>query len=153
MSATPSASSDPTAGRAAETVRIGAAASGPPPTAAPMNPDDERTWAILTHLSPLLGYVTGVFFLAPVVVHLVLRHRGPFIRHHTAESLNALISFGIYWAVSWVVGGVGALFTFGLSLALPIAVAVVAAIFWIIAAVEANRGRWYRYPMIIRFVR
>lgn len=130
----------------------GAQPAGP----AAMNPNDEKTWAILTHLSPLLGFVTGILFVAPVILYFVLKDRGPFIRHHVTESLNAIISLALYSVAFSIAAtlftvvtlGFGA-FAFGLLGVL----AVAAAVFWIIAAVETNKGRWYRYPLVIRFVR
>lgn len=121
-----------------------------------MDPNDEKTWATLTHLSPLLGFVTGVLFAAPVILYFVLKDRGPFIRHHVTESLNAAISLGIYSVALTIAATLFTVVTLGFgafAYALLGVLAVAAAVFWIIAAVETNRGRWYRYPLIIRFVR
>ena len=55
----------------------------PYPVAPPLRPEDEKLWATLTHLS-------GIFlsFVGALVVYLVLRDRGPFIRAHSAAALN-----------------------------------------------------------------
>ncbi len=70
---------------------------GPPPVAA-----DERTWAVAAHLSPFLASFVGLPFLGPLVIYLVFRDRGPFVRHHAAQALNfqiivmnALVVFGL----------------------------------------------------------
>lgn len=142
--------------------------AAPPPTAVPppapvgtagprpLDPHDEKTWAVLTHLSPLLGFLTGVLFAAPLVLYFVLRDRGPFIRHHVTESLNALLSLTLYTVALTVLATLFTVVTFGLgafAYVLYVPLGVVAAVFWILAAVETNRGRWYRYPLVIRFVR
>ena len=47
----------------------------------PMTPADQRTWAIATHLSPFLAsFVGGLSFLGPLILYIVFRDRGPFIR-------------------------------------------------------------------------
>jgi hypothetical protein len=151
-------------GQQAEPVTPPGTAPTPPPAAppaaaappTPMDPNDEKTWATLTHLSPLLGFVTGILFVAPVILYFVLKDRGPFIRHHVAESLNAIISLGIYSIALTIAATLFTVVTLGFgafAYGLLFVLGVVAAVFWIIAAVETNKGRWYRYPLVIRFVR
>lgn len=133
-----------------------AAPPAPAPGLRPMDPNDEKTWAILTHLSPLLGFVTGVLFAAPLVLYFVLKDRGPFIRHHVTESLNAILSLALYSVALGVVLTLFTVVTFGIgafAFALYVPLGIVAAVFWVIAAVETSRGRWYRYPLVVRFVR
>ena len=43
----------------------------------PMNPSDEKMWAVLVHLGGAL-----VSILVPLVGYLVLKDRGPFVRSH-----------------------------------------------------------------------
>jgi uncharacterized Tic20 family protein len=111
----------------------------------PMSPQDEKTWATLVHLSPFASAVVGMPFLGPLVIYLVLRDRGPFIRHHTAQALN----FQLVLLVAYV--GLGLLslpiVTLIITVPLLIAVAIASVVFQIIAAVKANNGEWYRYPM------
>ncbi|MCC2313382.1 DUF4870 domain-containing protein [Cellulomonas xiejunii] len=116
----------------------------PPPPAPPLRPDEERTWAILVHVLPLLG--PG--FLVPLVVWLVFRGRGPFLEHHAKESLNfqitALIAL-VVSAVVWVV-------SLGLVPFLFFGVLVAWFVLCILAAVAASRWEWYRYPATLRLV-
>lgn len=107
----------------------------------PMTPQDERLWATLTHIG-------GIFFgfLAPLVTYLVLRDRGPFVRLHTATALNfhlTLLIAHVVSAILWFVF-IGILGTFALV--------IVTIIFAIIAALAANRGEPYQYPLTIRFI-
>lgn len=111
------------------------------PQAPPLSPADEKLWATLTH-------VGGIFVsvLAPLVTYLVFKDRGPFVRHHTAEALNFQLTLLIAHILSgflWIVL-IGALGTALLT--------VLGLVFSVIAAVAANNGQFYRYPLTIRFV-
>lgn len=106
----------------------------------PMSPEDQRLWATLTH-------VGGIFFnfIAPLVAYLVLRDRGGFIREHTRVALN----FHITMAIAYVVGTILTIIVIGGLVVL--AAAVLSVVFGIMAAVAANRGEFYRYPLSIEF--
>lgn len=126
----------------------------PPPGPPPIDyaPGGEtpsvRTVAMLCHLLSLTGYITGIgFLLGPLIIWLIKKDEHPFIDYHGRESLNFQITMTIAWVVSaaliWV-------FCIGL---IPMAVlAVVAVVLPIIAAVKANDGQHYRYPMTLRFL-
>lgn len=106
----------------------------------PMRPEDEKLWATLIHLG-------GIFFnvLPALVGYLALRDRGPFIREHTRQALN----FRLTMLIAEVAGGL--LVVIGIGLLIIPAVSVVVIIFAIIAALAANRGQYYRYPLAIEF--
>jgi uncharacterized Tic20 family protein len=118
-----------------------------PPPAQPyqptpqMNPADERLWATLVHIG-------GIFFnfIPALIGYLVLKDRGPFVREHTATALNFQITLAIAYVVGWV------LLVVGIGLLILLAVWVVNIVFSIIAAVRANAGQPYVYPIAIRFV-
>jgi uncharacterized protein len=111
-----------------------------------MQPDDERLWATLAHLSAYLGFV-GVPVIGPLVVFLIFGNRSQFVRHHSADALN----FNITMFIAAVVSALLIFVVVGLAL-LPI-VALSWFILTIVAAVAANRGELYRYPLTLRFVR
>ncbi|TXK15696.1 DUF4870 domain-containing protein [Microbacterium saccharophilum] len=98
-------------------------------------------WATLVH-------VGGIFFgfLPALIGYLVLKDRGPFVRAHTATALNfqltLLIAEVVGWLTSWLIIG----------FVIVLAVYVVKIVFSIIAAVKANQGQWYTYPLAIRFL-
>lgn len=121
--------------------------STPPPAnpyvqpAAPMSPADEKLWATLIHIGGIFLY-----FIAPLIGYLVLKDRGPFIRQHTASALN----FQLTLLIGWVAASILTFILVGFLLF--IAIAVIAIVFPIIAAVAANRGEFYTYPLAIRFV-
>ncbi|WP_439691283.1 DUF4870 domain-containing protein [Curtobacterium sp. SP.BCo] len=108
----------------------------------PMSPEDQRLWATLTH-------VGGIFFnfVVPLVAYLVLRDRGGFVREHTRVALN----FHITVAIAYAACGVLSIVLIGAVLA-PI-VFVLTVVFGVMAAVAANRGEFYRYPLSIEFIK
>ncbi|HET6693740.1 MAG TPA: DUF4870 domain-containing protein [Pedococcus sp.] len=106
-----------------------------------LSPADERTWSIAAHLSPFLASFIGLPFLGPLVIYLVFRDRGPFIRHHAAQALN----FQIIVAIGLLISIPLMFVIVGFVTAAVIGVAAI--VFQIVAAVEANNGKWYRYPM------
>ncbi|MFC3687874.1 DUF4870 domain-containing protein [Aquipuribacter hungaricus] len=123
----------------------------------PMTPADETTWSTVAHLSWLAGSLVGLPVLGPLVLWLVLRERGPFVRHHTAEALNLQLSVLLYGLGVAAVGGILTLVTFGVFApvwALAGGMLVVAAVvLTVVGAVAASRGQWYRFPLTLRFVR
>ncbi len=106
-----------------------------------LSPTEERNWSIGAHLSPFLASFVGLPFLGPLVIYLVFRDRGPFIRHHAAQALNfqIIVAIGLLISIPLMFVIVG-IFT-------AIAIGIAAIIFQIVAAVEANNGKWYRYPL------
>ena len=123
-------------------------ATPPPPPQAPtpaapveMTPADQRLWSTLTH-------VGGILFswIAPLITYLVFKDRGAFVRAHTATALN----FQLTLLIAYVVGYITALFFIGFLILL--AAAVVSIIFGIMAAIAANKGEFYTYPIAIKFV-
>jgi uncharacterized Tic20 family protein len=118
--------------------------------ARPLRPDDERLWATFTHLSALVGIVIGAGFvgwLGPLIIFLVLKDRSTFVAEHAKTTLN----FQITMFIAAVAGAL--LWIFGIGLLITAAIYVVVIVLSIIAAVAANRGARYEYPLAIRFIR
>jgi uncharacterized protein len=134
---------------------------GSPPGAGPTHPsglpNETRNWALGAHLSVFVGSLFGFPFAGPLVVWLIRKDVDEFSARHAREALN----FNLTLLLVMVVGGVAAvpltLLTVGLIL-IPFAFAAAAiGVVWIVltivAAVKANEGQDYRYPLTIRFVR
>lgn len=102
---------------------------------------DEKGMATLAHA---LAIFTG--FLGPLVIYLMARDDQPFVKHHAAESLNFQITVLLAVIVSFVL-----IFVLIGIVLLPL-VGLGALILEIMAAVNANRGDWYRYPINLRLV-
>ncbi|GAA4287935.1 DUF4870 domain-containing protein [Georgenia daeguensis] len=107
-----------------------------------MSDADQRLWATLTHLSGLIFPLVG-----PLVVWLVLRERGAFVEDQTKEALN----FNITLVILGVVISIISVITLGIGAVLYLYY-IAAVVFMILAAVAANRGERYRYPLTIRLV-
>lgn len=107
----------------------------------PLNPADEKLWATLIH-------VGGIFFnfIPALIGYLVLKDRGPFVRAHAATALN----FQLTMLIAQIVAGV--LWIVVIGMFLTPAISIVTLIFSIIAALKANKGEWYTYPLSIKFV-
>ncbi|MFF2369056.1 DUF4870 domain-containing protein [Agromyces sp. NPDC058110] len=107
----------------------------------PLSPNDEKLWATLVHIG-------GIFFgfIPALIGYLVLKDKGPFVRAHTATALNFQITMTIAAIVSSI------LWLVVIGIFLSIAVAVIVIVFSIIAAIKANQGEAYTYPLSIKFV-
>jgi len=112
-----------------------------------MSPADQRMWGMFAHLSPFLALVVGLPFLGPLVIFLVLKDRGPFVRRHSAQALN----FQLTVLIGYIISGLLMLVLIGFVTAGIILVASV--VCQILAAVAANRGQDYTYPLTINFVK
>ena len=108
----------------------------------PLSPSDQRLWATLVH-------VGGIFFgiLPSLIGYLVTKDRGDFIRQHTRAALN----FHITLVLAYVVCTVLAIALIGIFLAFV--VEIVAIIFGILAAIAANSGQPYKFPLSFEFVK
>jgi uncharacterized Tic20 family protein len=106
-----------------------------------LSPADEKLWATLIHIG---GILFG--FLPALIGFIVLKDRGPFIRAHTATALN----FQITLAIAYVVGSVLTVILVGVFILA--AAWILSIVFSIMAAIAANKGEWYTYPLTIKFV-
>lgn len=114
----------------------------PPPTSAASQED--RTLALITHLSGIL-----LSFVVPLVIWLVNKDKPDkgFLNDQAKEALN----FQITVAIAYVICMVLAVIIIGGLLA-PI-VWLVNLIFCILAGVKANEGVAYRYPFALRLIK
>lgn len=121
---------------------------------------EERQWAMFAHLSALLGGLVTAgwagsagWFLGPLIIWQLKKDTMPFVSEQAKEALNfnIMISaiFLILWILTFVTLGIGILLTGPLMLIIGIA----ALVFVIIAAVKANQGIAYRYPVNVRLIK
>lgn len=105
-------------------------------------PADERTLALLMHLGALF-----VSALVPLIVFLIKKDESPFAREQSRQSLNLQIML--------IVAGIaaGLLMFVGIGFVLLPAVVVAGWVLQIIAAVRANQGEVYRFPLVPDIVR
>ncbi|WP_210440494.1 DUF4870 domain-containing protein [Nocardioides xinjiangensis] len=129
---------------------------GPQPDAyragpATMSPQDERTWGAISHGGALVAMICSAGFLgfvASVVVFMMYKDRGPFVRSHAANSINVQITMFI-----WIVISFPLILLLGLGLLTLVAAPFVAGLLHVIGAVKAYQGEWWNPPLTPRFVR
>jgi uncharacterized Tic20 family protein len=116
---------------------------------APLSQSDERLWATLIHVGGIL-----IGFLSPLIGYLVLKDRSAFAREHSATALNFQITLAIAHAVNTVLSIVTlGIWWITVGWLISAALWVVGVVFAIIAAIAANKGEPYRYPLAITFVK
>ncbi|WP_377643329.1 DUF4870 domain-containing protein [Oryzobacter terrae] len=125
-----------------------------PPQQPPLNPNEERTWGMLSHVVGGAAMVlSGGFlgFVGSLVIYLMYKDRGPFVRAHAANSLNVQITAAIGFLVGWLL----TITIIGAIIGIPILIAVFiwAVVVHIIGAVKANNGEWWTPPMTPSFIK
>jgi uncharacterized Tic20 family protein len=138
----------------------------PPATSIPgdsINPtSEERTWAMLAHLSILLNLITGFLGpLAAVIIYLVYKEKSRYVAY---QSLQAFVFQLIWWVGAgivitfmWIFVGLLSAVVIGLCL-IPFAlivslIPIAALVYGVIAGLEANQGRDFRYWLIGNWLR
>lgn len=114
---------------------------------------EERTWALIGHLSALSFFLTGLgCVLGPLVVWLIKRDSMAFAGDQAKEALNfnlTLLIAGFGLVVLTVI-------TFGIGIVLTVPLGFIMFFYWlvfvIIGGINANNGVRYRYPMTWRLI-
>jgi len=110
---------------------------------------DARMWAMICHLSGLAGIILPASgnIVAPLIIWQIKKDSNPFIDEQGKEAVNFQISMSIYLIASIILCFicVGAF--------LVVATIIVFFVFTLIAAVKANNGFHYRYPLTLRFIK
>jgi len=112
---------------------------------------DARMWAVFCHLAGLAGLIpmTPIFgsIIAPLIIWQIKKGEFQFVDEHGKEAVNFQISILIYLVicVPFLFICIG-----GIMLA---AVGIFDIVCLLIAAIKANNGEHYRYPLCIRFIK
>lgn len=116
--------------------------------------ESERTTVLWTHIGSIF------FGFLPLIMFLVKKDESPFVREHSRQGLNAMITNAIATSVAvivfMVIALILALVTFGLGIFvyfLAFLVPLVYTVLYIIAAVAANKGEGYQFPLVFNFVK
>ena len=108
----------------------------------------ERDWSMFCHLAAFAGYVFPFgHVLGPLILWLLRREESEFVDFHGRQVLSFQITMTIYV----VVAGLLCLILIGFVLRPLVLVFDVVAT--ILAAVRAQEGRTWSYPMAIPFLR
>jgi uncharacterized Tic20 family protein len=130
--------------------------------AASLSPSDERTWAMLAHLSVLLNLVTGFLgVIAALAVYIAYKDRSRYVAY---QSMQAFIFQLIWWfggaivaGLAWAATGVLSMVLIGLIF-IPVAclislIPLASLVYGILAAVQCNSGQDFHYWLIGDWVR
>lgn len=109
---------------------------------------EERTWAMFAHLSTFVGHVIPFgHIVGPLIIWCIKKDEMPFVNDQGKEALN----FQITMTLAFIVAALSLFVLVGFVL-LP-AIWFFDVIVTIIAAVKANDGVAYRYPLCLRLVK
>lgn len=123
----------------------------PPPGPQPFKasgPKDERMWGMFCHLSSFIGLIGIPGFVGPLVIWLIKREEYGLVNDQGKEALNFQITMLVGFLLC-----IPLFFLFCIGTVLAIALGIFDLVFTIIAALKANEGVCYRYPMCIRFIK
>ena len=125
--------------------------SSPVTVEAAASTKEERLWAMIAHLSAFAMYFTVIgHIIGPLIVWLSKRDGNPLVDDQGREALNFQISWTIYLIANFIlfITVIGAIIAIPVFFILP----VFHIVCMIIAAIKANDGVAFRYPLCIRFL-
>lgn len=134
----------------------------PIPVPAQLSQADERTWAMLSHLSVLVNLFTGV--LGPVValiIYLMFANRSKYVAYHAMQSflfqLAAWYGLGVLWGVTGLLSAllIGIVLIPFACLLTPVLLLgmALAPIYGIVGAVQTSQGQDFQYWWVGSWVR
>jgi hypothetical protein len=122
-----------------------------------LSESDERTWAMVAHLSVLLNLVTGALGpVAALVVYFIFKDRSRYVGYHALQSFLMQM---LYWVgggaivgAVWLMTGIASAFVVGI-LCIPLAcvitvLPVIALGYGVWGAIETSQGRDFKYWLI-----
>lgn len=108
---------------------------------------DERQWAMLLHLSQLLGYLVPLAgFAAPIIIWQIKKDESSLIDEQGKIVTNWILTSVIYCVLFIVL----ALFLVGIPLLILLSIACV--VYPIIGAVKGYSGKTWKYPLSFAFL-
>ncbi|MFN7948430.1 MAG: DUF4870 domain-containing protein [Blastocatellia bacterium] len=108
---------------------------------------DEKTFATLAHLSALAGCIIPFGnILGPLIIWMMKKDQSWFVNDQGKEALNFQITLTIALIVSFLL-----MFLLIGFILMPV-VGLFGLIMAVIAALKANQGEVYRYPLTIRLI-
>jgi uncharacterized Tic20 family protein len=124
----------------------------PPPASAPSSPgtpsNEQKQWAMFTHLSALVGYLIPFgSIIGPLVMWQLKKNEMPFVDDQGKEALNFQITVAIA-AIACIV-----LMFVLIGFLLIWILAIADLVFIVIASIAANNGQAYRYPVNLRLIK
>lgn len=109
---------------------------------------NEKQWTFICHLSGLSGYVIPFgHLIVPLIIWSAKKDEMPLVDAHGKEAINFQISITLYAFVSMLF-----IFVF-IGLFMLMFIAFLHVVLVILAAVKADSGVLYHYPLSIRFIK
>lgn len=109
---------------------------------------DDRTWAMLCHLSALAGFIVPFgSIIGPLIVWLIKKDEMPIVDVHGKKALNFQITMAIAYLVCFVL----IFAVIGLIL-LPL-VAIFGFVMVVLASIKANEGKEFNYPFSLNLIK
>ncbi len=134
----------------------------PPPVLEPLTPSDERTWAMVAHLSVLLNLVTGILgTAATLIIYLIYKDRSRYVAYQSLQSLImqliVWVGGGVIVAAAWGLTGILSAVVVGLA-CIPFAACLsilpfAAVVYGVIGGIQCSQGRDFRYWLVGDWVR
>ncbi len=113
---------------------------------------EERLWAMLAHLSAFAMYFTGIgHMLGPLIIWLLKRDGNPFVEDQAKEALNFQITVTLIAIAAVLMCFTVILALVGIPILIGLHLYQVVCI--VIAAIKANDGVAFRYPLTLRLVK
>jgi uncharacterized Tic20 family protein len=114
---------------------------------------DARMWGMICHLAGLAGLVVPVIgcIVGPLIVWQIKKEEFPFVDKQGKEAVNFQISMSLYLLITALVWIPLSFVCIGVLI--PVAISILDLVFLLIAAIKANNGEHYRYPLAIRFIK
>ena len=113
----------------------------------PLTQEEENKWAMWAHLITFSNALVPLGnFIGPIVVWQLKKNESEFVTDQAKEALNFQITLMIYALISFL-----CIFIF-IGVFMIIGLVIFSLIVVIVAAVRANGGDYYRYPMCIRLI-
>ncbi|HZW68050.1 MAG TPA: DUF4870 domain-containing protein [Pseudogracilibacillus sp.] len=103
---------------------------------------DDKLFATALYL---LNFFTAI--LGPLIIWLLKRDTSAFIDYHGKEYFNLIITFFLYELAAII------LMLVGIGFILVPIVSITLLIFIIVGAIKAIQGEYYKFPLIIRFIK
>ncbi len=110
---------------------------------------DSRLWAMICHLASFAGLIIPVIgnIVGPLIVWAIKKDEMPLVDDQGKEAINFQISITIYGIIASI------LILILIGFVLLVAVYIFSIVMTIIAAIKANEGEKYRYPLCIRLLK
>lgn len=111
---------------------------------------EENTYLMLMHLSQFAGILTmGAGLVIPLVLWLVEKDKSEKVDMHGKNILNFVISWILYYIVAFILTITVILAVIGIPALIVLGILNI--IFIILAAVNASKGIYWKYPLTIPF--